>query len=193
MNQTNSHSLSDRINSLFFRRDHLFEVSGLHGQYPQLFLVEPAEELFFLGDWAEVEAINDASSLPKEFCDANPDLGTWERVLQEDDELVLLVSSIALNRGTLQQQERAATLLKAQKIPYIALDGADPANKERRKSLFEISGVAKYPQFFIKRTLSKTTFLGTWESIEAINDASQLPVDILQADPSIVTWEKVLG
>ncbi|KAL7561211.1 hypothetical protein ACA910_004137 [Epithemia clementina (nom. ined.)] len=175
------------------RQNYLFEVSGMVGEYPQFFLVEQTEDTVFLGDWSEIEAINDASSLPKDFRDANPELGTWERVLQEGDELLVLVSSIALHRGTLQQQERAITLLKAQKIPFTSMDGADPANKVRRCELVEISGVAKYPQFFINRKGSKTTFLGTWESVEAINDASRLPRDILRANPSIDTWEKVLG
>lgn len=163
--------------SLLFRRNYLFGISGLMGQYPQLFLVEQSYDTIFLGDWAEIEAINDASSLPREFRDANPELGTWERVLQEGDVLLLLLSSIALHRGTLQQQERAVTLLTAQKIPFTCIDGADPVSKARRCELFEISGLAKYPQFFIQRKLNKTTtFLGTWESIEA----SQQPIDAWQ-------------
>ena len=182
------------ITQFLSRRNQLFEISGLTGQYPQLFLIEQAEETRFLGDWAEIEAINDASSLPRDFRDANPALGTWDRVLQDGDELLLLMSSIALSRGTLQQQERAATLLTANKIPFTALDGADPQVKGRRNELFEQSGMNKYPQFFVVRWVDKnTSFLGTWENIEEINDASQLPSDILQANPSIVTWEKVLS
>jgi len=37
------------------------------------------------------------------------------------------------------------------------------------------------------------TFLGDWDKIEAVNDASSLPDDILEANPSILTWEKVFG
>jgi hypothetical protein len=67
----------------------------------------------------------------------------------------------------------------------------------RREELFRISGKrGAYPQFFLVRvseTSKTTTYLGDWEYIEGLNDASGLPADILKANPTIVTWDKVLG
>lgn len=67
----------------------------------------------------------------------------------------------------------------------------------RREELFRISGKrGAYPQFFLVRvsdTSKTTTYLGDWEYIEGLNDASGLPADILKANPAIVTWDKVLG
>jgi len=39
----------------------------------------------------------------------------------------------------------------------------------------------------------KISFLGDWDRIEAVNDASSLPDDVLEANPDIMTWDKVLG
>ena len=65
----------------------------------------------------------------------------------------------------------------------------------RRNKLFEISGIrANYPQFFlVNEDEAMPRFLGDWETIEAVNDASSLPDEILEANPSIMTWENVLG
>jgi hypothetical protein len=37
------------------------------------------------------------------------------------------------------------------------------------------------------------SYLGDWDEIEALNDASSLPEEILTLNPKIMTWEKVLG
>jgi hypothetical protein len=58
----------------------LFEISGIRGKYPQFFVMDE-EKITFLGDWAEVEALNDASSLPHEILEYNPKIMTWDRVL----------------------------------------------------------------------------------------------------------------
>jgi len=43
------------------------------------------------------------------------------------------------------------------------------------------------------RKAQSTAYLGDWDAIEALNDASGLPEDILDANPTIMTWDKVLG
>jgi hypothetical protein len=65
----------------------------------------------------------------------------------------------------------------------------------RRNNLFKLSGISGvYPQFFlIFNEEEKIEFLGDWEKIEAVNDASGLPVEILERHPDIMTWEKVMG
>jgi len=84
-----------------------------------------------------------------------------------------------------------------------------------RNELFSLSGVrGNFPQFFLVEnngkgagstnddvvssscesdSASTIRFLGDWDKIEALNDASSLPDEILDANPSIITWEKVLG
>ena len=64
--------------------------------------------------------------------------------------------------------------------------------KYRRNELFGISGVrGQYPQFFIVDENKKTAFLGNWDTIEGINDNSHLPENVLNENPSIMTWKKV--
>jgi len=36
-------------------------------------------------------------------------------------------------------------------------------------------------------------FLGDWDKIEAMNDASSLPDDVLQSNPNIMTWERIFA
>ncbi|EEC50593.1 predicted protein [Phaeodactylum tricornutum CCAP 1055/1] len=110
-------------------------------------------------------------------------------------QVLVLVSNTNFNRGQVQNQNRAVSLLNARGISFETLDGADPTNKELRDKLFEISGVrANYPQFFlVDGSDNIPRFLGDWEKVEALNDASSLPDHILESNPSIVTWQNVLG
>lgn len=60
--------------------------------------------------------------------------------------------------------------------------------------MFKVSGIrANYPQFFFKDEDGSFTFIGQWETIEGFNENSQLPGDILEANPQIDTWEKMFG
>jgi hypothetical protein len=64
----------------------------------------------------------------------------------------------------------------------------------RRNNLFKISGMrGVYPQFFLIHNEEKIEFLGDWEKIEAVNDASGLPDEVLERHPEILTWGKVMG
>jgi hypothetical protein len=67
----------------------------------------------------------------------------------------------------------------------------------RRDELFRISGRrGAYPQFFlvrVEKASRTTTYLGDFEYIEGVNDASGYPEDILDNNPQIVTWDKVMG
>ena len=178
-------------------RNQLFELSGRRAVYPQFFLVETTRETQFLGDADEMEAINDASSLDESVLAKNPYAMTWERLLgcpEEEARLVYLMSSTPLNLKTLQRQQRCELILRARNISFLQVDGSSPGNKVDRNALFGISGIsAQYPQFFLQKTVVHTSFLGDAEDITAINDASNLPPDVLEANPSIVTWDKVLA
>lgn len=64
----------------------------------------------------------------------------------------------------------------------------------RRNELFSTSGIrANYPQFFLVDEDQTISFLGDYEKINAVNDASSLPEEVLDANPSIMTWDKVMG
>ena len=64
------------------RRNELFRLSGKRGVYPQFFLMHGEDKIEFLGDWEKIEALNDASSLPDEILQQNPEIMTWEKVLR---------------------------------------------------------------------------------------------------------------
>ncbi len=64
----------------------------------------------------------------------------------------------------------------------------------RRNELFLISGIRGcYPQFFFVQADGTITYFGNWDKLEAINEASSLPDDILEANPQIMTWGEVFG
>jgi hypothetical protein len=75
----------DTITIVFFprsiRRNELFRMSGIRGNYPQFFLVEKDGSVSFLGDWNRIEGVNDSSGLPEEILDANPEITTWKTIL----------------------------------------------------------------------------------------------------------------
>ena len=62
-------------------RNELFRLSGKRGVYPQFFVIHGEDKIEFIGDWEKIEALNDASGLPEEILDRNPEIMTWERIL----------------------------------------------------------------------------------------------------------------
>jgi len=60
--------------------------------------------------------------------------------------------------------------------------------------LFKVSGIrAHYPQFFFEHEDGTYTFIGNWEKVEGISENSELPKEILEAHPSIETWDSFFG
>eukprot|EP00802_Teleaulax_amphioxeia_P020668 Tamp_20962.p3 GENE.Tamp_20962~~Tamp_20962.p3 ORF type:complete len:126 (+),score=38.39 Tamp_20962:27-380(+) len=47
-------------------RGQLFELSGLRGKYPQVFLKDEGGQYSFVGDWDEFEGLLDNDALPPE-------------------------------------------------------------------------------------------------------------------------------
>uniref|UniRef100_A0A6S9DD94 Uncharacterized protein n=1 Tax=Ditylum brightwellii TaxID=49249 RepID=A0A6S9DD94_9STRA len=62
------------------RRNELFNISGIRGNYPQFFFVDKNGKTEFFGDYEKFEIINDSSSYPADVLEANPDIETWEKV-----------------------------------------------------------------------------------------------------------------
>ena len=111
--------------------------------------------------------------------------------------ILMLATNMGMNRTQVQNQQRATMMLNALSIPFESIDGSDPENKELRNELFQLSDMrGVYPQFFVvvdDDGVPKTTFLGDWETIEGINDSSSLPAEILDANPTLLTWERIPG
>jgi len=69
------------------RREMLFGVSKIRGNYPQFFLVHSAgggsknEKTTYKGNYHWIHELNDTVDLPQDILAANPDLETWDRVL----------------------------------------------------------------------------------------------------------------
>ena len=69
------------------RREMLFGVSKIRGNYPQFFLacstgrVSMNETTKYLGNYQWLNELNDTVDLPQDILTANPDLETWDRAL----------------------------------------------------------------------------------------------------------------
>ncbi|GMH80974.1 hypothetical protein TrVE_jg13330 [Triparma verrucosa] len=66
-------------------RDRLFGISGVRGNYPQMFvMVEGSmEKVEFLGSWEKIEEMNELNDLPEEVLTKNPELVTLDMVFNE--------------------------------------------------------------------------------------------------------------
>ena len=72
-------------------RDSLFQISGVRGNYPQLFVSvssTPPTPPEFLGAWEKVEEMNELNDLPREVLEANPDIVTLDMVFGECEKIL---------------------------------------------------------------------------------------------------------
>mmetsp|Transcript_21280 Transcript_21280/g.33301 ORF Transcript_21280/g.33301 Transcript_21280/m.33301 type:complete len:88 (+) Transcript_21280:450-713(+) len=82
--------------------------------------------------------------------------------------------------------------MQAKKLRFREVDGLDPANKELRSQLFELSGLrGKYPQVFIERE-DRFEFVGAYERFENLVDCNDLPQDVIAAN-GITTFDMVFA
>jgi hypothetical protein len=92
--------------------------------------------------------------------------------------LLVLISSYSANHQTKSNQDRALTILKSLKLgpdQMETIDGAAPANRDKRNELFGLSGIrAKYPQFFLVDASDTTAFMTDWEGFESMNEVGTL-------------------
>ncbi|KAJ0401900.1 hypothetical protein P43SY_003517 [Pythium insidiosum] len=64
-------------------RDRYFELSGVRGNYPQVFLQsEDGQDIKYLGSFAEIEQLNEMCDIPQEILDANK-IQTLKTVFQD--------------------------------------------------------------------------------------------------------------
>ena len=102
-------------------------------QYPQFFVVDEKEQTSYVGDLGRLQDIDEDSQLPDSIIGAHPLIMTWTRLLGAGyrNKLLLIISTIRVDRKQTYRQERAKQLLRAKKIPFEALDAADQSLKER--------------------------------------------------------------
>ena len=113
--------------------------------------------------------------------------------------LVALLSRGVSDRTQSAHQQHCLAILKARKTPYCVVDGMDPRQKARRDELFLVSGKrGHYPQFFLLTydnagNEAGAMFLGGFDRLKDLNDTVDLSEDILQANPELETWTRLLG
>ena len=118
----------------FPRREELFRISGIRGNYPQIFVHDSeASTTTYLGDYQRLEDINEDSRLPETIIGAHPLIMTWDRILAAGyrNKLLLMISTWNADKKQRSDQERTIAVLKAKKIPFEVLDAADPNVKDR--------------------------------------------------------------
>jgi len=120
----------------------------------------------------------DLDELSKEARDMEKADTPTETQAPGNNKLFVLISSFSSNHQQKSHQDRALTILKGLQIgpdQMETIDGAAPANKEKRNELFVLSGIrAKYPQFFLVDASDKTTFLTDWEGFELMHEMGTL-------------------
>ena len=69
------------------KRNAFFAVSGIRGQYPQLFKIpvdgESGGTAVFVGDWEKIESLNECDDIPTEVLSANPSIVTLAMTLAD--------------------------------------------------------------------------------------------------------------
>lgn len=163
-------------------RDGLFSVSGIRGNYPQIFVFtctdvdEVSVGHTFLGgyDWLNSQTIEDLKAIvvdnvPDSQAD---DVVPVEEVIVSADSQAQTVSSsearltVLISKGVhdvsqATNQKDCLDLLTDLSIPYTIIDGMNPCEKEKRDALFEISGIrGNYPQIFTPASSDACFYLG---------------------------------
>ena len=134
--------------------------------------------------------------------------------------VLLLHSSTCSTKTVEGHQRRLRDLLHAKRVPFEEIDGSDATFRAARDVLWKSSGKrALYPQLFILRpgaaevgasngageggfegladAADRIEFVGAWEPIdggaeglEAMCEADDIPAELLDANPSIRTFNR---
>ena len=62
------------------KRDKLFEISGVRGNYPQFFFELRDGHISFFGNFNKIDELNETSGLPPDLLAQHHGLETWEKV-----------------------------------------------------------------------------------------------------------------
>ena len=64
-------------------RNELFNISGIRGKYPQVFITDKAESTEFIGDYEKIESLIEDNGIPAEVLAANPGILTFNKVFEK--------------------------------------------------------------------------------------------------------------
>eukprot|EP00526_Cylindrotheca_closterium_P008915 CAMPEP_0113634394 /NCGR_PEP_ID=MMETSP0017_2-20120614/17907_1 /TAXON_ID=2856 /ORGANISM="Cylindrotheca closterium" /LENGTH=514 /DNA_ID=CAMNT_0000545087 /DNA_START=248 /DNA_END=1792 /DNA_ORIENTATION=- /assembly_acc=CAM_ASM_000147 len=187
------------------KRDKLFRVSGIQGNYPQFFVLpkgmsekieeEDEEEevvkgdAMFFGDYNMLSEKRKNGTLAAEIGlgdDALSPLPEQEENTEgaaSSKKLILLISSMC-NAKVMAEQNHAQAVIEGLGIDMTnqleVLDGCDQQLRDRRNELWGVSGIrAQYPQLFtVDDASSKIQFVGDYENIMYLNDHGSLAQEI---------------
>ena len=147
---------------------------------------------FLLEDDADIDATEG-----RDDSNADDTDGSIEVQPNEKRPVLALVSEGVIDRVQSSNQRRALFLLDARGVPYEKVDGMDPAQREVREGLFELAGFGAangkvcYPQFFFVGEHGTISYVGDFDRLLSLNDASDIPKEILEGHPDLETWERV--
>jgi len=149
-------------------RDGLFVVSGVRGNYPQIFTTDASGGHKFLGgyNWLNSQTVEDLKAIVDDVV-----APVEEVVVSADSQapvaeapearLTVLISKGVHDVSQAVKQKDCLDLLTDLSIPYAIVDGMNPSEKDKRDVLFEISGIrGNYPQIFSSASSDACFFLG---------------------------------
>ena len=165
------------------KRDALFKISGIRGNYPQIFsTTDDGNTHRFLGgyDWlhsTNLEALNEIIGTTTNLegtttkgKDASSVIVS-PAIMTTNKYLILLISNGVYDNVQASNQEYALTCLSELVIPFRLIDGMDPLQRDERDALFSISGIrGNYPQIFVSTKVGngERSFLGGYEWLRTI-------------------------
>jgi hypothetical protein len=98
-----------------------------------------------------------------------------DNIVSNGKRLLVLLSNTPTTRLQRANQERSLVLLQAQRIEHEVVDGSDPKFAGRRNRLFQKSGLrGQYPQFFVLDGSKEGRYVGTFETLQDLNDRGSL-------------------
>ncbi len=62
------------------KRNQLFDISGLRGNYPQFFFEYQNGTIQYLGNFSKLERLNESSNLPSEVLSRHVQIETWDKM-----------------------------------------------------------------------------------------------------------------
>lgn len=167
------------------KRDALFQISGIRGNYPQIFVtaVSGDDTHHFLGgyDWLQRCSLKELSAIvgttknsegtPGNNPPDSTSTSSSSAIEATNVHLILLISNGVYDKVQESNQKFALIRLSDVDIPYSIVDGMDPLQRDKRDELFAVSGIrGNYPQIFAstKDANGAPTFLGGYDWLRAI-------------------------
>eukprot|EP00956_Cyclotella_meneghiniana_P040357 scaffold193320_cov69-Cyclotella_meneghiniana.AAC.2 len=140
------------------RRNELFSVSGIRGNYPQIFSCENNNYGYLGGyDWLEDQSIDQLIKLcggyQKPLSTSGKTIDCESGNISSNSKykgcLTVLISNGVADYKQRSNQQSALQLLADWSLPYTTIDGMDISQVDRRNELFSVSGIrGNYPQIF---------------------------------------------